>query len=123
MILQASNGFCWALVCILTWFGAALPGQALSSNKFWKIWTVFPLIALCAQGNTSIVFHHGKGEKSIAMKPEEAWNEFLKTGLVDDYMQYRKALSLQQRPEESEDGLTDANQNKGDYPEGIGQWG
>lgn len=26
------------------------------------------------------------------MRPEDAWNQFLKTGAVSDYMQYRKAF-------------------------------
>ena len=28
------------------------------------------------------------------MRPEDAWNQFLKTGAVSDYMQYRRASML-----------------------------
>lgn len=58
------------------------------------------------------------------MRPEDAWNQFLKTGSVNDYISYRKVFMLSQHlQDESEDELADADQNEGDYPKGIGQWG
>ena len=57
------------------------------------------------------------------MRPEDAWNQFLKTGAVSDYMRYRRASMLMQLlQDESEDELFHADQNEGDYPEGTGQW-
>ena len=43
------------------------------------------------------------------MRPEDAWNQFLKTGAVSDYMQYRKAsMLLRHLQDESEDELANA---------------
>ena len=57
------------------------------------------------------------------MRPEYAWNQFLKTGAVSDYMQYRRAsMLLRHLQDESEDEMVNADQNEGDHPEGTGQW-
>ncbi|MCI5809713.1 MAG: hypothetical protein ACI4I8_04045 [Oscillospiraceae bacterium] len=57
------------------------------------------------------------------MRPEDAWNQFLKTGAVSDYMQYRRAsMLLRHLQDESEDEMVNADQNEGDHPEGTGQW-
>lgn len=58
------------------------------------------------------------------MQLEDAWNQFMKTGAVSDYMQYRKmSMLLRHLRDEAEDELIDANQNEGDHLEGTGQWG
>ena len=57
------------------------------------------------------------------MRPEDAWNQFVKTGAVSDYMQYRRAsMLLRHLQDESEDEMVNADQNEGDHPEGTGQW-
>ena len=58
------------------------------------------------------------------MKPEDAWNQFLRTGSVNDYIGYRKTSMLSQHlQDESEEELADADQNERNYLKGIGQWG
>ena len=54
------------------------------------------------------------------MRPEDAWNQFLKTGAVSDYMQYRKASMLLRH---LQDELANADQNEGDHSQRTGQWG
>ncbi len=81
----------------------------------------FPGHSPLADGNTFFVFPITGG---VRVRPDDAWNQFLKTGSVNDYIAYRKISMLSQRlQDESEAELANADQNEGNYPEGAGQWG
>lgn len=53
----------------------------------------------------------------------QAWNRFLRTGSVQDYLDYKKAQFYQRACEEREDDVPNADQNQRDHSQGTGQWG
>ena len=52
----------------------------------------------------------------------QAWNRFLQTGSVQDYLNYKKAQAYQRILAGQEDDSQDADQNQRDHSQGTGQW-
>lgn len=58
------------------------------------------------------------------MRPEDAWNQFMKTGSIEDYMEYRRTdMLLRHLHEAAEDEWTDAGQDQGNHSQRDVQWG